>query len=63
MSYEEISIYMQNRLEHAEWFRRGLISSYENMQADLEYKRAVVRELDSRINASMFNIETSLIFE
>lgn len=63
MSNEEISIYRQNRAEHAEWFRRGLISAYENMQADLEYKRAVVRELDSRINASTFNIETSLMFE
>lgn len=63
MTNEEISIYKQNRAEHAEWFRRGLISGYENMQADLEYKRAVVRELDSRINASTFNIETSLMFE
>ncbi|MGP1440578.1 MAG: hypothetical protein ACTTJ3_07570 [Treponema sp.] len=63
MTNEEISIYKQNSEEHAEWFRRGLISGYENMQADLEYKRAVVRELDSRINTSTFNIETSLMFE
>ena len=63
MTNEEISIYRQNSQEHAEWFRRGLISGYENMQADLEYKRAVVRELDSRINAVTFNIETSLMFE
>ena len=63
MSNEEISIYRQNSEEHAEWFRRGLISAYENMQADLEYKRAVVRELDSRINTTTFNIETSLMFE
>lgn len=63
MSNEEISIYRQNSEEHAEWFRRGLISGYENMQADLEYKRAVVRELDSRINTTIFNIETSLMFE
>ena len=63
MTNEEISIYRQNNQEHAEWFRRGLISGYENMQADLEYKRAVVRELDSRINAVTFNIETSLMFE
>ncbi|MGP1438584.1 MAG: hypothetical protein ACTTKH_05880 [Treponema sp.] len=63
MTNEEISIYKQNRAEHDEWFRRGLISGYENMQADLEYKRAIVRELDSRINASTFNIETMLMFE
>lgn len=63
MTNEEISIYSQNRAEHAEWFRRGLISGYENMQADLEYKRAILRELDSRISASTFNIETSLMFE
>ncbi len=60
---EEISVYEQNKNEHEAWFNKGLISKYEALQAELEYKKAMVRCLIAQIGVNSFNIETSLLFD
>ena len=61
--FEELSIYKQNDEDHKAWFEKGLASSFEKMQAELEYKKALARFVNAKINSAVFNIETSLIFE
>lgn len=63
VSLEEIDIYRKNAEEHAQWFARGVISSFENMQADIEYKRALVRYADANINVHIFNTQIKELFE
>ncbi len=63
LSLEEIDIYKKNAEEHAQWFARGVISSLENMQADIEYKRALVRYADANINVHIFNTQIKELFE
>lgn len=60
---EEIDVYKKNAEDHAEWFNRGVISSFENMQADIEYKRALARYADANINVSIFNVQVEELFE
>lgn len=35
---DELSIYKQNADDHAQWYRNGVISKVESLQAELEYK-------------------------
>lgn len=63
LCFEELSIYRQNDEDHKAWFEKGLASSFEKMQAELEYKKALARFVNAKINTAVFNIETSLIFE
>lgn len=60
---DELSIYKQNALDHEQWYRNGLISKTENMQAGLEYKKAEVRAAKAKIATMIFNIDTALLFQ
>lgn len=60
---EELSIYFQNNEDHKLWFNKGFASAFEKMQAELEYKKAVARLVNAKINCSIFNMEISSVFE
>ncbi len=59
---EELPIYKENAQEHGLWFSRGLIGNSEKLQAEMEYSKAKLRQLDARISINSFNIETYLLF-
>lgn len=63
VSLEELSIYKQNDDDHKIWFSKGFASLFEKQQAELEYKKALARLVNARINCTVFNIETSSVFE
>lgn len=60
---QELGIYKQNAEEHTKWFQRGLINSFENNQANLEYLRALVRLADAHININIFNVRIKELFD
>ncbi|WP_024466614.1 hypothetical protein [Treponema pedis] len=60
---EELDVYKKNAEDHAQWFTRGVISSFENMQADIEYKKALMRYADANINVNIFNVNIKELFE
>ena len=60
---EELTVYRENRDESEVYLKRGLISSFEKMEAELEYKKAFIRDFSSQIDVNSFNIETSLMFD
>ena len=60
---DELSIYKQNAEDHAQWYRNGVISKIESLQAELEYKKAEVRSAKAKTAVMIFNIDTALLFE
>lgn len=60
---DELSIYKQNAEDHAQWYRNGIINRFENLQAELEYKKAEVRHAKAKAAIMIFNIDTALLFE
>lgn len=58
----EIDIYRQNAEDHESWFRRGIITEFEHLQASLEYKKAVIRHAKAKTAVIIFNIDTGLLF-
>ena len=60
---DELSIYKQNADDHAQWYRNGVISKVESLQAELEYKKAKVRYAKAKTAVMIFNIDTALLFE
>ena len=60
---DELSIYKQNADDHAQWYRNGVISKVESLQAELEYKKAEVRYAKAKTAVMIFNIDTALLFE
>ena len=58
-----MSIYKQNAEDHAQWYRNGIINRFENLQAELEYKKAEVRHAKAKAAIMIFNIDTALLFE
>ncbi len=54
---EEIEIYKQNAKDHRQLFNQGIISELEKNQAELEYKQAVLREANTKIDSTIFNID------
>ena len=60
---DELSIYKQNADDHAQWYRNGIISRVESMQAELEYKKAEARYAKAKAAVMIFNIDTALLFE
>ena len=60
---DELSIYKQNAEDHAQWYRNGVISKIESLQAELEYKKAEVRFAKAKTAVMIFNIDTALLFE
>lgn len=63
LSSEEIDIYKKNAEDHAQWFARGVISTLENLRAEIEYKKALIRYADANINVSIFNTDIKELFE
>lgn len=59
----ELSIYKQNAEDHAQWYRSGIISKVESLQAALEYKKAEVRAAKAKTAVIIFNIDTVLLFK
>ena len=60
---DELSIYKQNADDHAQWYRNGVISKVESLQAELEYKKAEARYAKAKTAVMIFNIDTALLFE
>ena len=60
---DELSIYKQNADDHAQWYRNGVISRVESLQAELEYKKAEARYAKAKTAVMIFNIDTALLFE
>ena len=60
---DELSIYKQNAEDHARWYRTGVINRFENLQAELEYKKAEARHAKAKTSVIIFNIDTALLFE
>ena len=60
---DELSIYKQNAEDHAQWYRAGIISKVESLQAELEYKKAEVRAAKAKTAVIIFNIDTALLFK
>ena len=60
---DELSIYKQNAEDHGQWYRSGIISKVESLQAELEYKKAEVRSAKAKTAVMIFNIDTALLFE
>ena len=60
---DELSIYKQNAEDHGQWYRNGVISKIESLQAELEYKKAEVRSAKAKTAVMIFNIDTALLFE
>lgn len=58
----EIDIYRQNAEDHKDWFKRGIITEFEDMQAALEYKKAFMRHAKAKTAVIIFNIDTGLLF-
>ncbi|CEM61229.1 hypothetical protein DWQ65_12010 [Treponema phagedenis] len=59
---DELGIYNQNAKDHAQWFERGLISKFENLQAQLEYTKAVARTAQAKADVIIFNIAATQDF-
>ena len=60
---DELSIYQQNAQDHAQWYRSGVISRLENLQAELEYRKAEARHAKAKTAVIIFNIDTALLFK
>lgn len=60
---EELGIYRQNAEDHKKWFSQGVVNGSENMQADLEYKKALIRYAESNINVNIFNVKVEELFD
>ena len=60
---DELSIYKQNAEDHAQWYRSGIINRFENLRAELEYKKAEARHAKAKTAVIIFNIDTALLFE
>ncbi|MGP1593828.1 MAG: hypothetical protein ACTTH8_01095 [Treponema sp.] len=58
----EIAIYRQNAEDHENWFRKGIITEFERLQAALEYKKALIRHAKAKTAVIIFNIDTELLF-
>ncbi|PIE99037.1 MAG: hypothetical protein CR988_00530 [Treponema sp.] len=59
---EEVELYRKNAIDHVNWFKQGVISKWENSQADLEYKQAVLRAANANIDAGIFNVNIKEAF-
>ena len=59
----ELSIYKQNAEDHAQWYKAGIISKVDSLQAELEYKKAEVRAAKAKTAVIIFNIDTALLFK
>ena len=60
---EELSLYRQNAQDHAGWYKAGLITSFDHLQAVLEYRKAVIRNGKANAAVIIFNHETKLLFQ
>lgn len=60
---EELKIYKTNSEDHQVWFKQGVISSFENMKADLEYKNSVIRYATANIDIGIFNVRIEELFD
>ncbi len=60
---DELSIYKQNAEDHTGWYKNGVITRFEQMQAELEYKKAAMRYAKAKTAAIIFNIDIQLLFQ